>query len=201
MNSKALKARQDFELLLQHINVVQRKRKTLLIGIDGCGGSGKSTLAVRLKERLPNATVVQKDDFYLPSSQILKMKSEDKPIGADYDGERFLKQVLEPLSQNKEGHYQRFDWDRDALAEWHTIPVGGTVIIEGVYSLRKEFFNRYDCTIWVECPRGIRLARGIERDGESARDRWEKDWMVSEDIYIETYKPFQKADLLVSGIE
>ena len=201
MNSKALKARQDFELLLQHINSVQRKGTTFLIGIDGCGGSGKSTLSANLKERLPNATVVHKDDFYLPASQILKTDPKDKPIGADFDGARFLKQVLVPLSQNKEGHYQRYDWDRDALAEWHTIPAGGTVIIEGVYSLRKEFFDCYDCTIWVECPRDIRLARGLERDGEAARDRWVKNWMVSEDVYMDTYKPFLKADLLVSGIE
>ena len=198
---KALKARKEFELVLKHIDSVQRKGTTLLIGIDGCGGSGKSTLAAKLKDRLKNAAVVHIDDFYLPSSQILKTNPKDKPIGADFDGERFFRQVLEPLSNNDKAYYQRYDWDTDRLAEWHTIPAGGIVIIEGVYSLRKEFFGLYDVTVWVECPRETRLARGIERDGESARDRWEKDWMVSEDVYMEAYKPFLKADLLVSGTE
>ena len=69
---------------------------------------------------------------------------------------RVLNQVLEPVAQNKEGHYQRYDWVRDILAEWHTVPVGGIVIIEGVYTMRQEFFEKYDFTIWVECPREIR---------------------------------------------
>lgn len=201
MNDKIFKSSNDFEQLVRLIDSVPQKQSTLLIGIDGCGGSGKSTLADKLKGRLLNTTVVHMDDFYLPSSQLLKTLPKNKPIGADYDRRRVLNQVLEPIAQNKEGHYQRYDWAMDGLAEWHTVPVGGIVIIEGVYAICQEFFNKYDFTIWVECPRETRLSRGLERDGETARDRWENNWMLSEDVYVETYKPFEKANLIVSGIE
>lgn len=110
------------------------------------------------------------DDFYLPSSQIIKTHPENKPVGADFDWKRVLNQVLEAISQNKEGHYQRYDWENDDLAEWHTVPTGGIVIIEGVYSIRKELAKKYDFTICVDCPRELRLLRGLERDGEEARD-------------------------------
>ncbi len=187
------------EHLVQLIDSLPRKQTTLVIGIDGCGGSGKSTLASQLKEQLANVTVVHMDDFYLPSSQILKINPMRKPIGADYDWRRMHKQVLEPIFEETEGYYQRYDWEIDDLAEWHVVPVGGIIIIEGVYSIREELFAKYDFTIWVDCPREIRLLRGLGRDGEEARDMWEKNWMVSENIYMKHYKPFEKANLIVSG--
>jgi uridine kinase len=139
------------------------------------------------------------DDFYLPSAQLIKGPQEEKPIGSDFDWKRVLKQVLEPISQDNEGYYQRYDWELDDLAEWHRVPVGGIVIIEGVYSIRKELANYYDYMIWVDCPRDIRLMRGLERDGEQARANWVMNWMISEDRYIEDHKPHVRANLVISG--
>ncbi|QAS54550.1 uridine kinase family protein [Halobacillus litoralis] len=171
----------------------------MLIGIDGCGGSGKSTLANKLSDECSNVMIVHMDDFYLPSSQIIKKDPKQKPIGADFDWKRVLNQVIEPIRQNKAGYYQRYDWDANELAEWHTVPVGGIVIIEGVYSIRNELANKYDFTIWVDCPRKTRLSRGVERDGEEMREMWEKNWMASEDIYMEEHKPHERADHIVNG--
>ncbi len=200
MNLKTKKGEfNNFEQLVRSIDSIPKKQSTLLIGIDGCGGSGKSTFANKLKDKCSNVTVVHMDDFYLPSSKILKTHPEKKPIGADFDWKRVLNQVLDPISQNNEGHYQRYNWETDGLTEWHTVPVGGIVIIEGVYSIRKELAKKYDFTIWVDCPRDLRLSRGLERDGEEARDMWENNWMISEDIYIEEHKPFERADLIVNG--
>lgn len=176
-----------------------KKQTTLLIGIDGCGGSGKSTFAAKIITDFPKVTIVHLDDFYLPSSKLMNIEPTKKPVGADYDWQRVLKQVLEPLSQEVEGYYQRYDWETDQLAEWHAVPTGGIVIIEGVYALRKELVEIYDLKIWVDCPRETRLARGLERDGEDARAMWENNWMVSEDIYVEQHKPIDRADLIIKG--
>jgi uridine kinase len=107
--------------------------------------------------------------------------------------------VLEPLSQDYEAHYRRYDWETDGLAQWHTVPVGGVVVIEGVYAIRKELAKLYDFRVWVHCPRETRLARGLERDGEAARDMWVSNWMVAEDLYVEAHKPYEIADLVMDG--
>lgn len=57
----------------------------------------------------------------------------------------------------------------------------------------------YDFKIFVDCPKELRLKRGIERDGEEAKDIWEKIWMVAEDKYMMEHKPFEGADLVVDG--
>lgn len=189
----------DLEQLINSISLIPRKQKTLLIGIDGCGGSGKSTLANQLKKECSDVTIVHMDDFYLPSSQLINIHPKEKAIGADFDWGRMLKDVIEPISRNKEGCYQRYDWEKDDLAEWHTVPVGGIVVIEGVYSLHNEVVDNYDYTIWVDCPRDVRLSRGLERDGEDARDTWENNWMISEDLYVKEHNPLGRADLVVNG--
>ncbi|MGM0921329.1 MAG: uridine kinase family protein [Bacillota bacterium] len=189
----------SFKEFIRAINDKSKKQSTLLIGIDGCGGSGKSTFADKMKEVLSDITIVHKDDFYLPSSQIIKKHPTEKPVGADFDWKRLLNQVLEPISQGREGQYQRYDWETDILAECHTVPVGGIVVVEGVYSIRQELENKYDIKIWIDCPREIRLSRGIKRDGEDAREMWEDNWMISEDIYMEEQKPFERADLVFIG--
>lgn len=189
----------DLEQLINSISLIPRKQKTLLIGIDGCGGSGKSTLANQLKKECSDVTIVHMDDFYLPSSQLINIHPKEKAIGADFDWGRMLKDVIEPISRNKEGCYQRYDWEKDDLAEWHTVPVGGIVVIEGVYSLHDELVDKYDYTIWVDCPRDTRLSRGLERDGEDARDTWENNWMISEDLYVKEHNPLGRADLVVNG--
>ncbi len=189
----------NFEQVVSLIDLIPKKQSTLLIGVDGCGGSGKSTLANKLKEKCFHVSIVHMDDFYLPSSKIIKSSPEKKPIGADFDWKRVLNQILEPISQNLEGRYQRCDREKDKLTEWHTVPIGGIVIVEGVYSIREELANKYDFTIWVECPRETRLLRGLERDGNEALEMWENNWMIPEDIYVQEHKPHQRADIMSIG--
>jgi uridine kinase len=181
------------------LQALSRKQATLLIGIDGCGGSGKSTLARELADAFSNVTIVKMDDFYLPS--LLRKDKEFIPgqIGSTFDWQRLKAQVLIPLSQNLYAKYQRYDWDSDSLAEWRIVSPGNVVIVEGVYSTRRELADFYDLRIWVACPREIRLARGLARDGESMRDRWEREWMPLEDIYVQRHRPDETADLVVSG--
>jgi uridine kinase len=79
------------------------------------------------------------------------------------------------------------------------LPIGGVVIVEGVYSTRDELVTWYDFAIWLECPRQTRLARGIARSGESIREILEQDWMVAEDLYIQHQHPQLRADVIIDS--
>ncbi|HEX8747810.1 MAG TPA: hypothetical protein VF717_11470 [Pyrinomonadaceae bacterium] len=189
----------DIETLSHILEATQGKQKSLLVGIDGCGGSGKSTLASALASALSQGTVVKMDDFYLPSMFRNDKEFIPEQIGSTFDWRRLKNQVLVPLSENRIARYQRYDWDADSLVEWHAIPVGGIVIVEGVYSTRRELAAFYDFRIWVQCRRELRLARGIARDGVGARDKWEREWMPLEDNYVESHRPHVHADWVING--
>ena len=176
---------------------------TVLVAIDGPGGSGKSVLAQSVSRATAAAgtpvSVDGVDDFFLPSEQRLPGAPAEKPIGTDFDWGRLRDQVLAPLRRGEPARYDRHDWKRDALVATCEVPPGRVVIVEGVYASRCELAEFYDLRVWVECPREIRLARGLARDGEGARQRWDQDWMPAEDRCLEQHRPRERADLVASG--
>ncbi len=159
---------------------------TRIVAIDGGGGAGKSTLAKKLAAELDGAIIVHADDF-IPGGE----------AAPDW-WQRLHKQVLVPLSKNEPARYQRFDWGANKLAEWHDVEPGGTVILEGVTSLRKEFQPYLSYGIWIDTPHEVRLERGVERDGEHMRDKWHQ-WMSWDEQYFNEERPDRVADIVVDG--
>lgn len=173
--------------------------KTALIGIDGCGGAGKTTLAERLKKLDPSIQIVHMDEFDLPFKERLKLPPEKKSIGGDSDWQRLLKEVLEPLKENRTALFQIYNWDTDRIDSKKTIQPGGIVIVEGVYAIREELSEFYTLKIWIDVPKEIRVKRGLARDGEEARSRWFDDWIPMEDRYVAVQKPHELADIVLKG--
>jgi uridine kinase len=175
--------------LLEIVKRVQRKRKTLLIGIDGVGGSGKTTLSEYLKVKLAGGSIVQLDDFYSP-----ELNRADR--------NRVLRQVFLPLENNTHAKYQIFNWRANSLGDWRTIEPGGIVIIEGVSALHTDFIEKYDFKIWISCPPELGFNRGVERDkirdGEDNTDKWRNIWMPQEKEYIESQQPQLRADYILT---
>jgi len=157
---------------------------TTILAIDGLSGAGKSTLAAVISSAL-EVPVIHTDDF----------SRWDLPL--DW-WPRMLEQVLVPLAAGEDARYQRWDWEAERLAEWHTVPAGGTVLIEGVSSSREVFRRYLAAAIWVETPRDLRLARGLQRDGQDAAGLW-ANWMVAEDAWVAEEDPRLHASLVVTG--
>jgi hypothetical protein len=156
---------------------------TRWVGIDGNGASGKTTLATRIAAALPVAVVIHNDDFArtgLPG----------------WDRDRFVQQVLDPLLAGRPGRYQRWDFEADVGAEWHTVPVGVPVIVEGVSATDVRLPVPWDFTIWIEVPTAVRRARIAERDGPTLRHRWLTDWIPMEDAYAADQRPQDRVDLV-----
>ena len=178
-------------------------RLVYVVGIDGPGGSGKSAFAEKLSQQFAALRVavasVHNDDFYFESGIRSRLPVHLKPVGGDFDWIRLRDQVLVPLRSGKTAHYTRYDWASDRLAENHEVQPQGIILVEGVYSTRAELRELYDFRIWVECPRELRLSRGLARDGEAGRSRWVDDWMPAEDRYVDEHRPQAFADAIISG--
>lgn len=169
------------------------------IGIDGAGASGKSTIARQLATAAPDFQVIALDDFYRPSRERYPGPVEQRPIAADYDLERLRREVLEPLASGRPAAYRRYDWQTDAVGPARVVVQKPIVILEGIYSSSATLAPFLDAAVWVECPRELRLARGLARDGEAARARWELDWMPGEDLYMANERPPERAAFVCDG--
>ena len=72
------------------------------------------------------------------------------------------------------------------------------MLLEGVSSARRAVAERLSLAIWVEAPPSVRLARGIERDGDAMRGQWER-WMAGEETHYARDRTRDRADVLVDG--
>jgi uridine kinase len=163
---------------------VHPARRTTIVAVDGFGGAGKSHFAANLAAANHQVTVVHTDDF----------ASWDDGL----DWQRLRREVIDPLMDDRTARYQRYDWVEARLAEWHDVPAGGTVVVEGVSSYRLSLSDAYDLAVWVESPRETCLRRGLERDGQGALAVWER-WMVEEDAYVAAELPDERAAGVVDG--
>lgn len=174
-----------------------KERKTVIIAIDGPGGSGKSFFAQRLSSYISRVQIVHFDDFYFES---FSPKHGSNQIGSSFDWQR-LEKVLLAVRAGKKPCYQKYDWTNDRLEGKYEVIPEEIIIIEGVYTLRRELRDYYDFKIWIEVDSNLRLIRGIERDGEKMREKWTTEWMPKEDQYIESnlHSPRDYADIIVHG--
>lgn len=169
------------------------------IGIDGAGASGKSTIARQLARAAAGFQPIALDDFYRPSRERFPGPAAERPIAADYDLERLRREVLEPLAGGQPAAYRRYDWQADRVDDARVAVHEPFVVLEGIYSTSSALAPFVDVAVWVECPRELRLARGLARDGHAARARWELDWMPGEDLYMEREQPEQRAAFVCDG--
>lgn len=168
----------------------------VLVGIDGAGATGKSTLAALLAEQIPAAHVVHVDDFYLPTA---RHGEREGAVGALFDLQRLRAEVLRPAREGRAIRYRRYDWPADALAEAVEIPADVPVIVEGVYCLEEAMRDAYSFSIWCHAPYELRLSRGLDRDGEDAREQWVDVWMPLEEQYAKLQHPDDRADLVLDS--
>ena len=159
-------------------------RPLTLVGIGGHGGSGKSTLAHAIKASRPDVQVVSTDSFW---------------NGTQFDLPRLRTEVVDVLLHGGLATYEAWDWATRTLAGPVAVVPSGVVVIEGVCALHEMFRQNLDVRVWVDAPYELRLARGVARDGESARATWTKVWMPSEDAYVARDNPIACAHLVIDG--
>jgi uridine kinase len=154
-----------------------------LLCIDGPSGSGKTTLAAAVCDLVPGSRVVHMDDLFegwngLPA------------VDAQLDG------LLRPLARGAPGRYRRFDWVADRFAETVTVVPVPLLVLEGVGSGSQGSADLATVLVWVEADREVRMARGLERDGEAYRPYWEQ-WARAEDELFAEHRIRERADLVV----
>jgi uridine kinase len=180
-----------FAELARRIRSRPCRQRARLVAIDGPGGSGKSTFAAKLAPYLDDAPIIPMDDF---------IAWDDL---TDYFP-RFEEQVLAPLLEGRDLHYQKRDWIDDmmgrGLGEFRDVPFAEIVIFEGIGSAQRALAQYLSYTIWIAAPEDLRLTRGMQRDGhiDGMPAVWER-FMAREKAFFELEHTAERADLVTDG--
>lgn len=165
--------------------------KFYLVAIDGRGGSGKTKLAAYITNILEDFTFIEGDDYFEPN--------DDPRTWGDFNDERFIQDVIDPLKRGGTFHYRPYDYEHKVIEDGRLIKVSKGLCLERCYSF--AFDLDWDLKIWVDTPRNICLERGLSRDNDmdKALVAWQEVWQPKEDSYIKKTDPIKIADIIIDG--
>lgn len=176
------------------INGIAKSGKPLIIAVDGQCCGGKSTFADMLSAHI-DCNIFHTDDFFLTP----KLRTNERlcEIGGNFDYERFLSEVLKPLSENTPIKYIRYNCKTQGFESPITVTPKKINIIEGAYSMHPQLINYYDLKILMSIDGNLQKSRVLERNGKAMYERFVCEWIPKENSYIEHFCIKDKADILI----
>lgn len=155
--------------------------ETGIVAIDGRCAAGKTTLAETLRQKY-DCNVIHMDDFYLRPEQRTPERYQEP--GGNIDYERFLAEVLIPLSEGRTFTYRPYDCKTQTMGERITVEPKALTIVEGSYSCHPKFREYYNQHIFMDVDPDEQLRRIRKRGGEEALHMFKEKWIPLEEAYI-----------------
>jgi uridine kinase len=165
-------------------------RRARLVAISGIDASGKGYISSRIEKQLTSGgervALIGIDGWLnLPATRFA-----DRDRGAHFYRHAFrfsemLECLVDPLVRDGSVDYVADFTDETASAyrkhryRFHHVD---TVLLEGIFLLRRDLQSRYDLRVWVECSFEAALERAIARSQEGLSK--EETIHAYEDIYF-----------------
>lgn len=172
------------------------QRRNIRLAIDGGAAGGKTTLSGLLAE-LYGAEVLHIDDFFLRPEQ----RTEDRynEIGGNFDRERFIRDVMHPLINNKPCVYQKFDCTKMSLSDEITLYGKGLTVIEGCYSMHPELRELYDLSVFIDIDCELQALRIAKRNPPELAKRFLTEWIPKEREYFAKMHVPSVCDIIIAA--
>lgn len=178
--------------LLGAIDTRLADRERTVIAIEGGAGSGKSTLAALLQE-IYGCTVLHMDDFFLRPEQ--RTAQRYATPGGNIDHERFLAQVVTPLTAGETFRYRPFDCATFTVGEGFDVTPGALTVVEGCYSTHPALGSYYDLAVWVDIDAQTQRTRIEKRNSPAFAARFFSQWIPLEQAYFAAFDTAARCDL------
>lgn len=170
------------------------KNGRAIVAIEGGSASGKTTLSSLLSS-LYDCTILHMDDFFLRPEQ--RTPARFAEVGGNIDKERFLAEVLLPLSEGSAVSYRPFDCGKPALAEARTVVPRPLVIVEGAYSMHPALAPYYDFSALLDITPAYQKKRIEKRNTPPLAKRFFEEWIPMENRYFEKTDIRSRVDLII----
>jgi uridine kinase len=168
-------------------------QKPFLAAIDGRCAAGKTTLAEWLQKET-GCPVIHMDHFFLRREQRSRQRLLEP--GGNVDYERFLSEVMIPLSRGQEFSYRPFDCKTMELSAPVAIKPSGLSVIEGSYCCHPVLWDFYDLRVFLHVEPEEQLRRIRQRNGEEALSLFRERWIPMEETYFSAFRIRERCDLV-----
>ena len=194
--SQILTSSEAESVIQARIDSLLRTSERVLLAIDGNCCAGKTTLSQRLGSLL-DANVFHLDDYFLQPH--MRSPQRLSQPGGNVDAERFLAQVLLPVSRGERATVQKYDCHADALLDPVFVLPKRVAIIEGAYSLHPLLAPYYTLKVFCRIDPALQESRILARNGEAALPVFRERWIPLENRYFEALDILAQCDLVVDA--
>jgi len=184
--------------LMAAIDRLRAEKSRILVAIEGGAGSGKTTLT-RWLSRVYDCKVFHVDDYFLRPEQRTPERLAE--VGGNLDRERFLEEVLLPLSRGETVRSARYDCHTQALLEPVETEPGALNIIEGAYSMHPLLADYYDLKVFLKVDPETQRERILRRNGPELAERFFSTWIPMEQRYFETMAIQEQCQIILHVME
>ncbi len=182
------------DIVLSALRRLPTSTHPVIVALDGPCAAGKSTLGARLADTLA-CPLFHMDDFFLP----LERKTPERLAqpGGNVDWERFLHEVLQPLSRGETVTYRPYSCHANTLMPPVSISPAPLAVVEGVYALEPALRPYYALTCYVDAPWPVRETRLLQRCGPEGLEVFLQRWIPLEERYFQTLEIAAGCDLIL----
>jgi len=180
------------EAVLREIDALRQEKPRLLVAIDGRSAAGKTTLAALLQKGC-GCNVVHMDSFFLRPEQRTVQRLHEP--GGNVDRERFLEEVLTPLTRGEPLSYRPYDCKKQVLAPPIQAAPHPITVVEGAYSCHPLLRDSYDLTVFLSVGGAEQARRIAQRNGEAGAAIFAEKWIPLEERYYAAYSVRERCSL------
>ena len=182
--------------LFAAIDRLIKTKPQIIIAIEGGSASGKTTLAALL-ERVYPCSVFHMDDFFLQPHQRTPERFAEP--GGNVDYERFLNEVMKPLSAGRPFDYRPFSCSTMSLSDPVSVMPKQLNIVEGAYSMHPVLEKYYDASVFLSIEPERQAARILIRNGPALQKRFLEEWIPLEQRYFDACDTKARCSMVIPG--
>lgn len=165
-----------------------------IVAIEGGSAGGKTTVSALLAD-VYDCNIFHMDDFFLRPEQRTPTRLAE--IGGNIDRERFAREVVLPLTEQKTVVYRPFDCRKQTLAAPITALPKPLTVVEGAYSMHPAFSRYYDLSAFLDISPDVQRKRIEKRNTSALAERFFNEWIPMENAYLEKTDVRARADLII----
>ncbi|MEA4869688.1 MAG: uridine kinase [Christensenella sp.] len=186
------------QAIAAQVNTLLQTQERVLLAIDGNCCAGKTTTASRLGALL-GANVFHLDDYFLQPH--MRTPERLRQPGGNVDAERFLADVLLPVSRGEMALVRRYDCHRDELLAPEAVMPRRVSIIEGAYCMHPLLVRSYDIKIFCRIDPALQRERILARNGEKMLPMFLTRWVPLENAYFSAFPIEQRCDFIIESTQ
>ena len=196
-------------ILRTPVRAGRRARLVAISGIDACGkGYTASRIAQQLTERGARVALIGIDGWLnLPAMRFAEHDPAAHFYRHAFRFQEMMDRLVDPLVRDGSVDCIADFTEETATAyrkhryRFHEV---NTVLLEGIFLLRRDLQSRYDLRVWVECSFRTALERAISRSQEGlTREEtiraYESIYFPAQRIHFAEDQPVERAELVLDN--